>query len=73
MKTIQQLEAENKILRNALNKIANKYYDPQELQKISETEYGLNYEEALEMTYENLQAEARAALYYLEKLSKSNT
>lgn len=40
----------------------NKYQSPERLRKSSEREYGLEYEEALEMAYENVLSEARDAL-----------
>ncbi len=38
------------------------YQTPDKLRKNSEKEYGLNYYEALEMSYENIQEEARSGL-----------
>jgi hypothetical protein len=46
---------------NALKKIATYYQTPQQLRRNCEKMYGLQYEESLEMAYENLQAEARFA------------
>ena len=45
-------------MRNALIKISKGYQTTKQLKKGSETEYGLDYEEALEMAYENIQADA---------------
>jgi hypothetical protein len=39
-----------------------KYMRPEQLRRAAEKQYGLSYEESLEMAYENLQGEARAAL-----------
>lgn len=47
---------------NVLKKIAKGYQTPDQLRKNSKKEYGLGYEEALEMAYENLQAEASMAI-----------
>jgi len=38
------------------------YMTPAQLRRRCEKEYGLSYEEALEMTYKNIQGEARAGL-----------
>lgn len=38
------------------------YHSPQRLRRRSDREYGLAFEEAIEMAYENMQSEARAAL-----------
>lgn len=38
------------------------YMTPDQLRRRSEKEYGLAFEEALEMAYENIQGEARSAL-----------
>jgi hypothetical protein len=44
----------------ALRRI-RKYDTPERMRRDSEKTYGTNFEEALEMAYENIQAEARAA------------
>lgn len=46
----------------ALERIAKGYQTPDQLRKNSDKEWGLGYEETLEMAYENLQAEAKAAI-----------
>lgn len=46
----------------ALERIAKGYQTPEQLRKNSSKQYGLDYQEALEMAYENLQAEAKAAI-----------
>ena len=51
---------EMKLLRT-LRRIAA-YATPARLQKHSGDDYGLPYEEALEMAYENMQAEAKGAI-----------
>ena len=38
------------------------YMSPDQLRRRAEKEYGLPYEEALEMAYENIQSEARVAI-----------
>jgi hypothetical protein len=47
----------NRMLRQ-LKKIAREYQTPGQLRRGCDKEYGLGYEESLEMAYENLQAEA---------------
>lgn len=44
-----------------LKKIAKAYQTTDQLRRNSEREYGLAFEEALEMAYENIQAEAANA------------
>lgn len=46
-----------------LRTIARRYQTPDQLRRAAEREYGVSYVEALEMAYENLQDEARAAIY----------
>lgn len=50
----------------ALRRIAA-YDSPARLRRESEGRYGLDYAEALEMAYENMQGEAKAALKGLRK------
>lgn len=47
---------------NALKRIT-KYQTVNQLRKNSERDWGLTFEEALEMSYENLQNEARQAIH----------
>jgi len=56
--TEQEKNNYNKML-NILYKIGEAYKTPEEMQNSSEEEYGLEYEEALEMAYENIQEEAK--------------
>lgn len=49
-------------MRNALIKISKGYQTASQLRKSSKSMCGLDYEEALEMAYENIQAEASAAV-----------
>lgn len=44
-----------------LKKISKDYQTPSQLQRGSNKNWGLNYEEALEMAYENIQREAHFA------------
>lgn len=57
--TDKQKDAFNK-MRSALLRIA-KYRTPAQLRRDAERDYGLSYEEVLEMAYENIQLEAQAA------------
>lgn len=47
---------------DTLKKIAKDYLPPEKLRRVAEREYGLSYEEALEMAYENIQYEAKTAI-----------
>lgn len=47
---------------NALKTIAKDYQTPEQLRKKSEKQYGLDYEEALEMSYENIQTLAKSVI-----------
>ena len=49
----------NRVLQT-LKRIAKDYQTTDQLRRNSESQYGLEYEEALEMAYENIQVEARA-------------
>jgi hypothetical protein len=55
----------------ALSKIANDYQTPEELRRNPKDDYGLDldYEEALEMSYKNMQGEAQHAMELLKKLN----
>lgn len=55
--TTKQMQQFNK-MREVLLKIAKRYQSPDRLRKNSEKDYGLDYEEALEMAYENIQTDA---------------
>ena len=46
---------------DALKRIT-KYQSPEHLRKHSERDWGLNFEEALEMAYENVVGDARRAI-----------
>jgi hypothetical protein len=58
--TPKQAAQFNKML-GAHKKIAKYYQTPDQLRRNSEKQYGLGYEESLEMAYENLQSEASFA------------
>ena len=47
---------------DALKKITREHMTPDQLRRAAERDYGLSYTEALEMAYENIQAEAKAAI-----------
>lgn len=49
-------------LYDALRRIAKEYMSPTQLRRSSQWLYGLEYDEALEVAYENIIAEARSAL-----------
>lgn len=49
-------------LYDTLHLIAKAYKSPKQLKRTSEAEYGLEYVEALEMAYDNMQNEARQAI-----------
>lgn len=53
----------------ALSTIANDFQSLEEIRNGSKLEYGLDYEEALEMSYENMQEEAKIAMERLKKLN----
>ena len=53
---------------DALRRIPKGYLTPGQLRRrLLKRDYGLEYEEALELTYENLQAEAAAAIKGLRR------
>lgn len=59
-------------MRIALIKIAKAYQTPDQLRRNCGKQYGLGYEETLEMSYENLQAEAKAASKGISKINLLN-
>lgn len=59
--TEKQKNNYNKMLK-ALKKIARGYQTSNQIKRDSQKQYGLDYEEALEMSYDNIQEEARFAL-----------
>lgn len=58
--TAKQKKQFNQML-SILKKISKEYQSPSQLRRGSEKQYGLEYEEALEMSYENIQSEAAFA------------
>jgi len=58
--TPKQLNA-FKEMHAALKTIARDYQTPDQIRRNSEKQYGLDYEEALEMSYENIQSLAGIA------------
>ena len=49
-------------MRNALIRIAKEYQTPAQLRRSSNSMYGLDFEESIEMSYENIQSDAKAAV-----------
>jgi hypothetical protein len=60
-KCIAELSAENDALRTFLRRIVS-YQSVEKLRRDSEKDWGLNFEEALEMAYKNAISEAKSAL-----------
>jgi len=57
----KRIEREQRMY-DALRRIAKEYQTPDQLRRQAEKEYGLEFEEALEYAYENIQADAAAAI-----------
>lgn len=57
----------NKML-NALKKISRGYQTPEQLRKASQGDFGLDFDEAIEMAYENIQSEAKQACKGISEL-----
>ena len=68
---IIQADRERAALDHALSVLARiaTYSTPEALQEASESEYGLEPSEAIEMAYENVIWEAEAALNYIRSLN----
>lgn len=49
-------------MRETLIQISKNYSTPTQLRKESRGEWGLDFEEAIEMAYENIQGEAKSAV-----------
>ena len=60
MTDLQRIQFNN--MRNALIVISRKYMTTNQIRKQSEKDYGLDYGEALEMAYENVQSIAKEAV-----------
>ncbi len=56
------------IMYNALKTIGYQYQTPDRLRKESKNDFGLDYTEALEMSYENIQQLAKASTKGIRKL-----
>jgi len=65
--TNKQQEQFNNML-GTLKKIAQEYQTPDQLRRNSKNQFGLDYEEALEMAYENIQNEARCCAKGIRKV-----
>jgi len=63
---LNQIRNEHAKMLETLTKIARHYQQPEEMRETSEDEYGLDFSEALEMAYENIQGEAAAACRGIE-------
>lgn len=59
--TQKQIEQFNR-MRDTLIKISKGYQTTNQLLKNCKRDYGLDYEEALEMTYDNIQFDAKTAV-----------
>lgn len=60
-------------MRYVLRKISRMYQKPQQMKKHSETDWGVDYEEALEMAYENIQQEAAKAVSGIKEIPHPNS
>lgn len=59
---ITQKQAEQfNFMLHTLKKISKAYMTPEKLRKQSEKEYGLEFEECIEMAYDNIQSDAANA------------
>ena len=65
--TIKQKQQFNSML-NALKKIRKHYQTPAQLRKDSAKDFGLDFDEAIEMAYENIQSEATVACKGVKQL-----
>jgi len=66
--TEKQANQFNSMLRE-LNKIAKDFQTPTQLRRSSEKLYGLDFEEAIEMSYENIQEIAKNASKGIKKIN----
>lgn len=66
--TKNQIQQFNK-MRNALIRINKGYMTPDQIRRCTDKEYGLSYEDSLEMAYENLQSEAKEAVKGVRELT----
>lgn len=65
--TSKQKENHNRMI-DTLKKIGLKYQTPAQLRKSAEKQYGLSFKDALEMSYENIQEEAKDSIRGLKKI-----
>lgn len=68
-KQIQQFN----FMRSVLIRIAKGYQSTSQLRRNSEKQYGLDYDEALEMTYENIQNDAANAVKGVKEIKIDST
>ena len=66
--TSRQMQQFNQ-MRAALCRIAREYVSPQKLYRDAERLYGITGIEAIEMAYENIQNEARAAVKGVKEIT----
>ena len=60
--TISKKQADQfNLMRQTLNRIAKDYQTPTQLRKGCKSDYGLDFEETIEMAYENIQSDAKFA------------
>ena len=60
-------EDQQRRMYDALKRIARGYQAPDQLRRNSERQYGLDYAEALEYAYENMQQDAKNAIKGLRR------
>lgn len=58
----EQEKKNYELMRATLQRIARDYQSPEELRENCESQYGLDFSDALEMSYDNIQSEAAATL-----------
>jgi hypothetical protein len=56
-------------MRSALIKISKEYQSTDQLRRNCERQYGLDFEECIEMVYDNIQAEARISVKGIKALT----
>ena len=61
-------KAQFNAMRAALLTIGKEYQTPTQLRKAAHSQYGIDYEEVLEMSYENIQTTAKAAVSGIKAL-----
>jgi len=58
----EKQKAQFNLMYATLKNIAKNYQSPDKLRKNCEKQFGLDYEDAIEMSYENIQNEALSAI-----------